>query len=100
MLNKALRYDTAELGDQTLIHEHLVKFAFFSIYQKTSYRLVQVIEDFLKVGSRFDQLILGNDKIKDFKEAVYVAIRNFQGDNRAFYHQKREATFEQCFKED
>ncbi len=100
MLNKALRYDIAKLGNETLIHEHLIKLAFFGINQKTSHRFVQVIKDFLKICSWSNQLILCNDKIKDFKEAVYVAIRDFKGDDRALDHQKREAAFEQCFKKD
>ena len=51
MLNEALGDDIAQLWNQALLHEHLVKLAFLSVNQKSSYRLIQVIEDFLEIGS-------------------------------------------------
>jgi len=50
ILDEALGDDIAELGDETLIHEHLVKLLFFCIDEETSDGLVEIIEYFFEVS--------------------------------------------------
>ena len=94
MLDEALRDHVAELGNQSLIHEHLIKFTLFGVDQQAANRLIEVIEDFLEVGSRLNHGILGNDEVKDLEEAVDVAVGDLEGDDGALDHKQGEAAFE------
>ena len=99
MLNEALGNDVTELRDQTFVHEHLIELAFFGVNEEASDSLVQIIEYFLKVCRRLNQGVPDNDKIKDFEEAVDVAVRHFQGNHWTLDHEQGEAPFQQSFKE-
>lgn len=74
MLDEALANHIAQLGDQALIHEHAIEFAFLGIYKQSSHGLVQVVEYLLEVGRCLSKRILCTDQIKDLEEAVDVAV--------------------------
>ena len=74
MLNEALADHVTQLGDQALVHEHAIKLALLGIDQKSSHRLVQVVEYLLEVSGRLGKGIFGADQVKDLEKAVDVAI--------------------------
>jgi len=50
VLDETLRDHIAQLGNQALIHEHLIELAFFRVDQKPTHGLVQVVEHLLEVS--------------------------------------------------
>lgn len=80
MLNEALGDDIAQLWNQALLHEHLVKLSLLGIDQETPDSLIQIVEHLLEVNLH---LIL-NDLVKDLEKAMQVGIANFEGDHGAF----------------
>ena len=86
MLNEALWDYVAQLGDQTFVHEHLVKFSFFGVDQKASHCLVQIVEHLFEIGCRLHQLIFGDDQIEDLEETMDVGVGNLQSNYRTLDH--------------
>lgn len=77
MLNETFRDYIAELGNQPFIHEHLIKFTLFGIYQKASHCLIQIAKNFLKISVQSPLKSL----VENLEEAMKVAVADLQSHN-------------------